>query len=435
MSPIIVGLIGIVVLIIIFFFRMPIAYAMIFVGFIGFTYLVSVKGGFNIIAKDFYYTFATYTLTVIPLFVWMGYIAFNSGISRRLYAAAYKLIGNQPGGLAMATQMACAAFGAVCGSQTATAGTMGAVSLPEMKRYNYDSALATASVASGGILGMMIPPSVVLIVYGIATEQSIGKLFIAGIFPGILLMLLFMGTIYVQAKLNPSLAPPGPRTSFKEKALALSGGTAETLIIFAVVIGGLLAGFFTPTEAGSVGALAVLVLSLIRRQLSWQGFTNSLVETTRVTAMIFLLITGAIIFGRFIATSHIPAEITSWAGGLPMPPVVILGIVLLAFLILGCFIDALALILLTIPIFFPLVMSLGYDPIWFGVIMVLVAGMGVITPPVGVNVYIIFGVAKDVPLMTIFSGIWPFLGALIICTIILIAFPQVALFLPSFITY
>jgi len=436
MSPVIIGIIGIVLLFILLALRMPIALIMALVGFAGFSYLVSPAAAFRVVAKDLYYTFASYSLTVIPLFVWMGFLAFHSGIGTKLYTAAYKLVGHIGGSLAMATQMACAIFGAVCGSNTATAATMGAISLPEMRRYKYDDSLATASVAAGGALGVLIPPSVIFIVYGVATQQSIGKLFIAGIFPGFLLMLLYMATIYILTRRNPNLGPPGPVVSWRERLTSLTGGIWEILIVFALSIGGLFAGWFTPTEAGAVGAFGVLAVTLAERRLSWQGFKKSLVDTTRTTALIMFLVAGAVIFGRFMAVSRIPFEMAVWAGELPFPPFVIMGIILFIYLILGCFIDALALILLTIPIFYPVVVTtLGYDPIWFGVIIVMVVAMGVITPPVGMNVYIIKGVAKDVPLETIFRGIWPFLGALIICIALLIAFPQIATFLPSFITY
>ncbi len=436
MSPFIVGLIGIALLFVLFALRMPIAFIMALVGFAGFSYLVSPEAAFRVVSKDLYNTFASYSLSVIPMFVWMGFLAFHSGISARLYTAAYKLVGHIRGGLAMATQIACAGFGAVCGSNTATAATMSAVSLPEMKKYNYDDSLATASVAAGGALGVLIPPSVIFIVYGVATQQSISKLFIAGILPGILLMLLYMATVYILTRRNPKLGPPGPRVSWKERISVVGKSIWEISIVFSLSIGGLFAGWFTPTEAGAVGAFGVLVVALAERRLGWQGFKKSLADTTRTTAMIMLLVAGAIIFGRFMAISQIPFAMADWAGSLPIPPFAVMAIMLVIYLILGCFIDALALILLTIPIFYPVAVGiLGYDPIWFGVIIVMVMAMGVITPPVGMNVYIVKGIARDVPLETIFRGIFPFLGALIICIAILIAFPQLATFLPRFISY
>jgi len=436
MSPFAVGLIGIALLFVLFALRMPIAFIMALVGFAGFSYLVSPEAAFRVVAKDLYNTFASYSLSVIPMFVWMGFLAFHSGISTRLYTAAYKLVGHVRGGLAMATQVACAGFGAVCGSNTATAATMGAVSLPEMRKYNYDDSLATASVAAGGALGVLIPPSVIFIVYGVATQQSISKLFIAGIIPGILLMLLYMATVYLLTWRNPNLGPPGPRVNWKERISVVGKSIWEILIVFSLSIGGLFAGWFTPTEAGAVGAFGVLIVSLAERRLSWEGFKKSLADTTRTTAMIMLLVAGAVIFGRFMAISQIPFVMADWAGSLPIPPFAVMAIMLVIYLILGCFIDALALILLTIPIFYPVAVGiLGYDPIWFGVIIVMVMAMGVITPPVGMNVYIVKGIAGDVPLEKIFRGIFPFLGALIICIATLIAFPEIATFLPRFISY
>lgn len=431
MSPFEIGLVGIGFFFILIFARMPVALAMAVVGFLGFSYLVSVEGALTMVGLTTYYTFSSYFLTVIPLFVWMGYIAFHSGISKRLYTAAYKVMGHLRGGLAMATTVACAAFGAVCGSSTATAATMAAVSLPEMKRYGYDSALSTATVAAGGTLGILIPPSIILIVYGIAVEQSIGRLFVATILPGVLQTILFIVTIYLLTLLNPTLAPAGPRVGIREKASAIFSGGGDVAVIFALVMGGFFAGLFTPTEAGAVGAGSVLVVALIRRQLRWQGFIGSMNDTIKTAVMVLFLVTTAMIFSRFIAVSGLPVVVSEWAGGLPLPPIGIMGIILLILLVLGCFIDALPLILMTLPIFFPLALGLGFDPIWFGVIIVLVVGTGVMTPPVGINVYVVSQVAKDVPIMTIFRGILPFLGAKIVCIVLLVAFPQIALFLPN----
>ena len=432
MNPFGLGVLGIMVFLVLLMLRMPIAYAMALVGFTGFALLSSASASFSMVAKEIFNTFSSYSLSVIAMFVWMGFLAFYSGIGTRLYVFAYKLMGHLPGGLAVATQLACGIFGAICGSNTATAATMGAIALPEMKKYQYDTSLATASIAAGGVLGVLIPPSVIFIVYGMATEQSIGELFMAGIIPGILLMLAYIATILFLTLRNPALGPAGPRASWKERASSLRGGLFEVLVVFALSIGGLFAGWFTPTEAGAVGAAGVLAVSLLGRHLDWTGFKKSLYDTTRTTAMIMLMIAGAMIFGRFMAISRIPFELANWAGSLPLPPFAIVGVILLIYLVLGCFIDALALILLTIPIFYPVVVkTLGYDPIWFGVIVVMVVAMGVITPPVGMNVYIIKGVAPDVPLEDIFRGIWPFLLAIIFSLIILIAFPSIATFLPQ----
>jgi tripartite ATP-independent transporter DctM subunit len=432
MNALLAGLVGTASFLVLILLRMPIAYAMALVGFVGFSYLTTISIAMNMVAKEIFNTFSSYSLSVIAMFVWMGFLAYYSGIGSRLFVFAYKMIGHLPGGLAIATQAACAVFGAICGSNTATAATMGAIALPEMEKYKYDASLATASIAAGGVLGVLIPPSVIFIVYGMATEQSIGKLFMAGILPGIMLMLAYMVTIVILTARKPSLGPAGPKASWSERAQALRSGLVEVLVIFSLSIGGLFAGWFTPTEAGAVGAAGVLGVSLIGKHLSWDKFKKSLQDTTRTTAMIMLMIAGAMIFGRFMAISRVPFELASWTAGLPLPPWAVMGIILLIYLILGCFIDALALVLLTIPIFYPIVVNtLGYDPIWFGVIVVMVVAMGVITPPVGMNVYIIKGVAPHIPLEVIFKGIWPFLGALIICLIILIIFPAIATILPN----
>jgi C4-dicarboxylate transporter DctM subunit len=433
-SSVTVGLIGIVVLVLIFLLGMPVGFAMAFVGLAGFCYLVSPEAGLSILARDVFSNFSSYSLTVIPMFVLMGSIAFASGMSRRLYEAGYTVFGQMRGGLAMATIAACAGFAAMCGSTNATAAAMGRVSLPEMRRYNYDDSLATGCVAAAGSLGILIPPSTVFIIYGILTEQSIGKLFIAGVIPGIILAVLFMAVVSLLCLRNPKLAPAGAPTSWREKLAGLTG-ILEMLILFGLVIGGLFLGWFSPTQAGAAGAAGALLIGLARRQLNWHGFLFAIKDALRITCMVMVIVTGAIIFGHFIAVAKIPLVLSEWVGGLPLPPAAIMGIIVLMYLAGGCFMDALALITLTVPIIYPVILVLGFDPIWFGVIIVLVTEMGVITPPVGVNVYVIKGIAEDVPLETIFRGIFPFLAALIVAVAILIAFPQIATFLPSFTRY
>jgi tripartite ATP-independent transporter DctM subunit len=434
MSPTTIGIIGILVMIVVFLSRMPVAYVMAMVGYLGFTIMVSPHGGLALLSRNIYDTFSSYGLTTIPLFVLMGQLAFNSGISRRLYDTGYRFLGSTRGGLAMATVSACTAFGAVCGSSPATAATMATVGLPEMKRYNYADELATGAVASGGGLGMIMPPSVVLIVYGVLTEQSIGKLFVGGILPAILVTILFVLSIYIRCTLNAEQGPRGEKFTWAQKIASLFG-LIETVAVFILVMGGLFIGIFTPTEAAAVGSFGVLAVSLIRRQLTWQGFVNSLYETLGTSCMVMMLIAGAVIFGTFLAVTRIPFEIASWVGGFDLPRVVIMGIVILIYFLGGCFMDALAFVTLTVPIFYPLVTGLGYDPIWFGLIIVMVTEMGVITPPVGINVYVVFGVARrvigEVPLESIFKGIFPFLLAVIAGVIILMIFPQIILFLPN----
>jgi len=434
MSPPVAGLIGILVFFFLIVLKIPIAYAMAMVGFAGFGYLTSSSAAFAMVSTELFSTFSRYSLSVIPMFILMGFLAFHAGIGARLYDLAYKMVGHLPGGLAIATQATCALFGAVCGSNTATAATIGAIALPEMRKYNYDSSLSTASVAAGGALGVLIPPSVIFIVYGIAAEQSVGRLFLAGIIPGFLLMFLYMLTIYITARRNPLLGPAGLKSSWRERYLALGGGLLEVIVVFAISLGGLFAGWFMPTEAGAVGVAGVLLVTAAKGRMNLEVIRKSLADTTRTTAMIMLLVGGAVIFGRFMAISRVPFAMAEWAAGLVLPAFAVMAIILLIYLILGCFIDALALILLTIPIFLPVAVDvLGYDPIWFGVIIVMVVAMGVITPPVGMNVYIVKGVTRDVPLEVIFRGVWPFLFAIIICLALLIIIPGLATFLPSFI--
>lgn len=430
MSLTAIGIIGIITLVIILFSNMPVGFVMGFLGFLGFSYVVTLNAGLSLLARDVFEVFSSYGLTVVPLFVFMGQIAFHAGISRRLYDAAYVLVGHRRGGLAMATVGACAGFSAISGSTNATAATMATVTLPEMKRYKYDMSLATGTVAAAGSLGILIPPSVIFIVYGILTEQSIGKLFAAGIFPGILLSILFLMTIYFRVRKNPSLAPPGPRTTMKEKIRSFTG-VLETLAIFAMVMGGIFFGIFTPTEAAAAGAFLTLLLAIIRRQLTWDGFVKSLADTTKISCMVMVIVTGAVVFGHFMAVTRVPYDLANWVSELPLPSYAIMGIIILVYLFGGCFMDALAMIMLTIPIFFPVAEALGFDPIWFGVVIVLITEMGVITPPVGVNVYVVYGVAKDVPLEAIFRGVFPMLIALLICNLILLFFPEIALYLPS----
>ena len=430
MSLTVIGVIGIVILIILLFSRMPVGFVMGFLGFLGFSYVRGIEPGLSLLASDVFDVFSSYGLTVVPLFVFMGQIAFHAGISKRLYDSAYVLLGNQKGGLAMATVGACAGFSAISGSTNATAATMATVTLPEMKRYGYDQSLATGTVAAAGSLGILIPPSVIFIVYGILTEQSIGKLFAAGILPGILLSLLFLLTIYLRVLKNPSLAPPGPKTSLREKVKSFAG-VLETLLIFALVMGGIFFGVFTPTEAAAAGAFLTIIIALMRRQLTWKGFIKSLADTTRISCMVMVIVTGAVIFGHFMTVTALPYNLANWVSSLPLPSFAIMGVIILIYLFGGCFMDALAMIMLTIPIFFPVAQQLGYDPIWFGVVIVLITEMGVITPPVGVNVYVVYGVAKEVPLETIFKGVFPMLLALLLCNLILLIFPEIALFLPS----
>jgi tripartite ATP-independent transporter DctM subunit len=434
MSPTTTGIVGIALLLLLFLLRMPVAFAMTIVGLAGFAYLADPGPALSLLAHDIFEQFSSYPLSVIPMFILMGTFAFASGISRRLFDTTYTWVGQVRGGLTVATVIACAGFAAICGSTAATAATMGKIALPEMKKRKYADKLATGTIAAAGTLGILIPPSTVLIVYGILTEESIGKLFIAGILPGLLLSLSYVATVVLICMRNPRFGPPGDRTGWREKVRA-TGGIIEAAILFLLTIGGLFLGWFSPTQAGAIGAGGALLIGLARKQLSWKKFFEAGKDGLRTSCMVIFIITGAVVFGHFMAISTIPFALADWVGALPLPPMAVMGIIIFIFFTGGFFMDSMALIVVTIPIFFPIVMKLGFDPIWFGVIVVLVAEMGVITPPVGVNVFVIKGIAPDIPLHIIFRGILPFLVALIVITGILVAFPQIATFLPSLISY
>jgi C4-dicarboxylate transporter DctM subunit len=434
MSPVHAGLVGIGLLVFLFLIRMPISFAMAFVGFVGFAYLGGLEAAFSVLAQDIFQQFSSYPLTVIPMFVLMGNFAYASGISHRLYETAYAWVGHFRGGLTIATVLACAGFAAICGSTAATAATMGRIALPEMKKYGYDDQLATGTVAAAGTLGILIPPSTIFIVYGLLTEGSIGKLFISGVIPGLILTVFFVATVGLICMHNPQLGPPGVKIDWK-KRLKVTTGLAEAAILFALSIGGLFLGWFSPTQAGAIGAGGAFLIGLARRNLNWKRFIESTKDGLLTSCMILFIITGATVFGHFMAVTTIPFFLANWVGNLPLSPISIIGIIIFIYFIGGFFMDSMALIVVTIPIFFPVVMRLSFDPIWFGVIIVIVAEMGVITPPVGVNVFVIKGIAPEIPLEVIFRGIFPFLGALIVLTVLLMVFPKIATFLPSLISY
>jgi len=430
-SPTLIGIIGIIILLaVLFFLGMPVGFAMGVVGFCGFWYVVSFKAAMNIVGMDIWTIFSSYGLTVVPLFVFLGYLAFNSGIAERLYTAAYKWFGHWRGGLAIATIGADELFAAICGSNTATAATMGAVALPQMTRYKYDTRLSSGTIVTGGTLGTVMPPSVVLIIIGLQTEQSIIKLFLGGILPAILLGLLFILTIVVLCRIYPKFGPAGPRFSFKEKIKSLVG-VIEAVVIFALVIGGLYVGLFTPTEAGAVGVFFTLAVTIATGRLTWKGFISSVTDSLKISCMVFFLVTGAIIFGRFLAVTRLPFMVAEFASSLPVSPYVVLALILLIYLVGGCFIDSLGFLVLTIPIFFPLGMALGFDPIWYAIILTMVTTMGAITPPVGVNIYVVKALAPEIELGTIFKSVSYFLMACIVCIVILIIFPEIVLIIPN----
>jgi tripartite ATP-independent transporter DctM subunit len=413
---------------------MPIGITMAVVGFLGYSYLTNLEGAFGLLRSVPFATSSSYDLSVLPLFLLMGALVYNSGISNNLFYSAYQIVGRAPGGLAIATILGCAGFSSICGSTLATAAVMAKTALPEMKKYNYDPKLASGAVASGGSLGILIPPSSIFIIYGIITEQSIGKLFIAGILPGLLLTSLFIIMILIRTIHNPQLGPRGPKVSFAQKIVAIKDIWA-VMLLFLIITGGLYIGIFTPTEAAGFGAFGALLLPIMQKQMNWETFTKSLAETILSTAMIFLIIIGAMIFGYFLAISRLPFELADFVGSLSVSRYLILAGILLAYIFLGCILDTFAMVILTIPIFYPVILKLGFDPIWFGVVMILVSEMGVITPPVGLNVYVVHGVAKEISLSTIFEGVLPFFVMMAITVLILTLFPQIALFLPNMMKY
>lgn len=427
------GLFGITALMLLMFLlEIPVGLAMGVVGVGGIWALVTPEAALNLLGTEIWTTFSQYGLSVIPLFVWMGQICFYSGVNENLYNTAYTWMGRTRGGLAMSTIMACAGFAAICGSNTATAATMTAVALPEMDKRNYDPQLSSASIACGSTLGVVIPPSVVLLVYGIYTEQSISKLFWASAVPGIVLALSFCMTIYLLCVMRPEMGPAGPASSFVDKIRSLPGA-AEMIVLFALVMAGLFFGIFTPTEAGAAGAFFALVMALVRRKLTWLGFVNSLMDSLKVACMIILIVTGAVIFGRFLTLSGLPSQVTELASNLPVQPWVIMGIILITYGIAGCIMDALGFLLVSIPIFFPLVVKMGYDPIWFGVTLTVVTTMGAVTPPVGISAYVVSGMSKTIPLATVFRGIFWFLPAYVFIIILLMVFPKIAVWLPRYV--
>jgi tripartite ATP-independent transporter DctM subunit len=430
MSPEITGIVGIGLLLVLFLLRMPIAFAMAFVGLVGFAYLSGPGPALSLLAQDIFEQFSAYPLSVIPMFILMGSFAYASGISKRLYQTTYAWVGHLRGGLTIATVLACAGFAAICGSTAATAATMGKIALPEMKKYRYSDTLATGTVAASGALGILIPPSTILIVYGILTEESIGKLFLAGVLPGLILSLFFVITVVAICLRNPDMGPPGSPCTWQERLKATTG-LAEAFILFLVTIGGLFSGWFSPTQAGAIGAAGALLIGLGGRQITWQKFFQACKDGLQTACMVMFIITGATIFGHFMAISSIPFLLADWVGSLTISPTAVMGVIIFIYFIGGFFMDSMALIVVTIPIFFPVVMKLGFDPIWFGVIIVLVAEMGVITPPVGINVFVIKGIAPEIPLRIIFRGILPFLVALIILTVLLMIFPEIATLLPN----
>ena len=430
MSSELIGLIGILSLFALLAMRMYIGMAMMVVGLIGTMFITGVEPAVDLLGLLPMNESKSYSLSVIPLFILMGQFAFVSGISTDIYKTVYHWMGHLRGGLSMATVLACAFFAAVSGSSLATGATMGMVAIPEMLKYKYDPRLATGCVAAGGTLGILIPPSIGFVIYGILTEQSIGKLLMAGLLPGVLLSGLFILAILLLCFIKPEMGPHGPVASWSVKIKSLSG-TWGMLLLFAIVIGGIYTGIFTPTEAAGIGAFGALCIALIKRKLTLSAFTLCLSETGKMTAFIFLIIIGASVFSYFLALTGLPTTLSEFMTGLPLPRGLILFAIIIAYLLLGCVMEVYSIMILTLPIIFPIIQALEFDPIWFGVLMVIVLEIGLITPPIGLNVFILKGAAPGIEVETIFKGIWPFLLAAVVAMVLIAIFPQIALFIPS----
>ena len=431
MNTMIIGLIGVIAMVFIMLLGLPIGFALGIVGLLGTTAIIGLSAALPQLHLTFYHLVSSYNLTVLPFFVLMGAFAGASGISTDLYRVAEKWVRKLPGGLAVASIAACAGFASVSGSSVATAATMAGVAYPEMKRQKYDLGLATGTIAAGGTLGFLIPPSAAFVIYGIITEQSVGQLLISGLFPGLLLATAFALIVIVRVSLNPALAPANQVSiSWKERIVSLVD-VWGALLVFLLVIGGIFLGFFTPTEAGAVGGFVLFIFALIKRKLTFQSFFDTLATSARTICMIFIVMFGAYLFNDFLTLARVPMELAATVSALPLSRYAIFGLIIVLFIILGMFIEPIPMMIMTVPSILPVIETLGFSPIWFGVISVLMVEAALITPPVGINVFIISGVVEEVPVMTIFKGVMPFLISIIIVVILLAAFPQIALFLPG----
>ena len=425
-----IAIIGFVVLFILMLLRVPVGMAMGLVGVTGYSYIVGVGPALKLVGQTSMRTVTDYTFGVIPMFMLMGALVSVSGVSRELFKAANSMIGHLRGGLGVATVLACGGFAAICGSSVATAATFSSVAYPEMRRFGYPQSFSTGVIAAGGTLGAMLPPSTVLAVYAILTQQDIGKLFMAGIIPGLLAMLMYVTTIIIIVKVRPDWLPGGELKPWNERLVDLKAVWAP-LVLFLFVIGGLYGGFFTPTEAGGVGASGAFILGLIRGKLNRTNIREALLQATRTSAAVFTVLIGALLFGYFLTITQSPQKLTAFLTGMGVGRYGVLAMIMVMYLVLGCLMDAMAMIILTVPIIFPVILALGFDPIWFGIIIVMTVELGLIHPPVGMNVFVIKSVVKDVSFTTIFKGVIPFVVTDIIRLIILIAFPIIALWLPA----
>lgn len=430
MSPDAVAILGFVALFVLMLLRVPVGMAMGLVGVTGYSYLVGPGPALKLVGQTSMRTVTDYTFGVIPMFMLMGALVSVSGVSRELFKAANSMIGHLRGGLGVATVVACGGFAAICGSSVATAATFSAVAYPEMRRFNYPQSFSTGVIAAGGTLGAILPPSTVLAVYAILTQQDIGKLFMAGIVPGILAMAMYVMTIAIIVKLRPDWLPGGEVKPWSERLKDLKNVWAP-LVLFIFVIGGLYGGFFTPTEAGGVGASGAFILGLVRRKLDGPKIREALLSATRTAAAVFTVLIGALLFGYFLTITQSPQKLTEFLTSLGIGRYGVLALIMLMYLVLGCLMDAMAMIILTVPIIYPVIVHLGFDPIWFGVIIVMTVELGLIHPPVGMNVFVIKSVVKDVSFTTIFKGVLPFIVTDIVRLVILIAFPIIALWLPT----
>jgi C4-dicarboxylate transporter DctM subunit len=429
MSDIAVGIYGILILLVLFLTGLEMAYCMILVGFVGFTFLMSFSAASNLVVKDFFDTFTTYSYTVIPLFIMMGELAQNSTIAKRLYVGAHKWFGHIPGGLAMTTVIGATAFKAMCGSTLATVGTFSGLAIPEMDRYGYKKELSAGTIASVSTIGMILPPSTVLIIYGLQVEQSIGRLFLAGILPALMISFFFMVVIAGWVTWQPAIAPRAERATWRERIAAIPDGLI-ILVVFGIVIGGMITGFFSPTEAGTIGTVAVFVLALVRKEINSKMLVTSFRGSLRTSIMTLMLIAGSSIFGHFLAITEIPMIAANWTASLAVPRFLIMVIIIAVYLIGGSIMDDLAFMVLATPIFFPTVVNLGYDPIWFGILICITLMIGGIIPPIAIYVFIL-GNITGLPFKTIYKGVIPFLSALVLALVIMFVFPDFATWLPN----
>jgi C4-dicarboxylate transporter DctM subunit len=429
MSNMLVGTIGIAILLFLMALRVPIAFSFMISGIVGFTLIRGYDSALSVLGIFPYSETASYALLTIPLFILMGQFVSKAKIAEDLYDAGYKWLGHLPGGLAQATTLACTGFAACTGSSMACALTIGALAVPEMKRYNYDTSFSTGCVAAGGTLGILIPPSIIFIIYGYMTETSIGKLFIAGIIPGIMLASIIIFGIYLMCRLRPSWGPRGESCSWKARIISLKG-VWGVLVLFVLIIGGLYIGIFTPTEAGAIGSFGAFIFAVVRRGMTVKVFFSSLKETVSASCMGLTILVGAMMFNSFMSLSGIPRALSDWVTGLPLPASGIVALILILYIPLGCFFDSLGMMVLTLPFIFPTLVKLNVDPIWFGVLVTVMCEIALISPPVGINAYAMSG-ATGVPLQQVFRGAAPFIAMMLVGVAILFLFPQISLFLPS----